>query len=164
MENKKPKLPDAGMGKFCIFAGCAMVILPLFASKMDLGQRISAAGVGFMGLSWGLKQIATAKKWRQEYGEPTSEEQMEIKQSHSISNLPILLGYLILGIVLLAFAGLVFVSIFHHQRVQFHQRVQLVHPNSSLTHYHPPMQTSTNTWALFSQTKSNDLQLTITNQ
>jgi hypothetical protein len=142
MENKKPKLPDQAMGKFYIVAGCAMVIIPIFASRMDMGQRISAAGMGFMGLSWGLKQVAAAKKWRQEYGEPSPEEQMEIKQSHSVSNLPILLGYLVLGIVLLAFAGLVFVSIFHYQGVQ------LVHPNPPLIHYYPTMPTSTNAWQL----------------
>ena len=158
MENKKPKLPDAGMGKFCIVAGCAMAFIPLFASKMDLGQRISAAGMGFMGLSWGLKQVAAAKKWSQKYGEPSPEEQAEVKQSHSISNLPKLLGLIVL-IVLLAFLGLVFyASLFHYQGVQ------LVRPNPPLIYY-PTTPTSTNTWALqIGQAKSNDWQLTITNQ
>jgi hypothetical protein len=124
MENKKPKLPDKGMGKFCIIAGCAMVILALFASRIDLGQRISAAGIGFMGLSWGLKQVAAAKKWSQEYGEPSPEEQMEIKKSHSVSDLPILLGWLALGIVVLAILASIYVHLFHYQGVQLihHER------------------------------------------
>jgi hypothetical protein len=108
-------------------------------------HQFSAAAGGFMGLSWGLKQVAAAKKWRQEYGEPSPEGQAEIKSSHSVSNLPILLGYLVLGIVLLAFAGLVFVSIFHYQGVQ------LVHRNADSF---PPltMPTSTNAWQLLTIT------------
>jgi len=129
MEKKKSKLPDEGLGKFCIIAGCAMVILPLFLSRLDIGQRFSAAAGGFMGLSWGLKQVAAAKKWRQKYGEPSPEQQMEIKKSHSVSNLPILLGWLVLGIVVLALLGLIFVSFFHYQGVQ------LIHHDPQLIHY-----------------------------
>ena|ERR1017187_8083360 len=129
MENKRPKMPDEGMGKFCIVAGWAMVIIPLFASRLDLGQRFSAAGIGFMGLSWGLKQVAAAKKWKQKYGEPSPEEQTEIKKSHSVSNLPILLGWLVLGIVVLALIGLIFASFFHYQGVQ------LIHHDPYLIHY-----------------------------
>ena len=82
-----------------------------------------------MGLSWGLKQVAAAKKWRQKYGEPSPEQQMEIKKSHSVSNLPILLGWLVLGIVVLALLGLIFVSFFHYQGVQ------LIHHDPQLIHY-----------------------------
>ena len=124
MENKRPKIPDQAMGKFCIIAGCAMIIIPLFASRLDLGQRFSAAGIGFMGLSWGLKQVAGAKKWRQKYGEPTPKEQKEIKESHSVSDLPILLGWLALGIVVLAILASIYVHIFHYEGVQLihHER------------------------------------------
>jgi len=114
MDKKKPKLPDQGMGKFCIAAGCAMVIVPLFASRLDLGQRFSAAAVGLMGLSWGLTQVTAAKKWREKYGEPTTEEQMVIKRSHSVSNLPLLIMLLAFGISMLAVLGAVFVLLFHH--------------------------------------------------
>jgi hypothetical protein len=114
MENKKPKLPDKAMGKFCIVAGSAMVIIPLFASRMDWGQRILAIAAGFGGLSWGLSQVTAAKKWKQQYGEPTPQEQMEIKQSHSVSNLPLLLMWLVFGLAMLALGGLVFVMLFHH--------------------------------------------------
>lgn len=114
MQKKRQRMPDAGMGKFCIVAGCAMAILPLFASRLDLGQRCSAAGAGFMGLAWGLSQVAGAKRWRQKYGEPSLEEQMAIKKSHSISNLPKLLAWLGLSIAALYVLALVFVMLFHH--------------------------------------------------
>jgi hypothetical protein len=114
MENKRPKLPDEGLGKFCIIAGSIMVVLPLFLSRMDWGQRFPAIAGGFGGLSWGLRQVAAAKRWRQKYGEPTTEEQMEIKKSHSVSSLPILLTWLMLSIAALLLLALVFVMLFHH--------------------------------------------------
>jgi hypothetical protein len=123
MKNKRPKMPDEGLGKFCIIAGCALIILPFLLSRLHIGQRLSAGAGSFMGLSWGLQQVAAAKKWKQEYGEPTSEERMEIKKSHSISDLPILLAWLVLGIlvlVLLAFVILLFIP--HYQGVQLIHR------------------------------------------
>jgi len=114
MEKKRPKMPDIGMGKFCIIGGTIMAILPLFLSRMDWGQRIPAIAAGFGGLSWGLSQVTAAKKWRQNYGEPTLAEQMEIKKSHSVSNLPLLLMWLVFSIAMLALLGIVFVILFHH--------------------------------------------------
>ena len=118
MESKKPKLPDEGLAKFCIIAGCAMMIVPLFLPQLNAGDRLRAAAGGAVGLSWGLKQVAAAKKWRQKYGEPSPEELIEIKESHSVSTLSmclkILLGFLVLGIVAIALLGLVF----HYQGVQ----------------------------------------------
>jgi hypothetical protein len=116
-------MPDEGLGKFCIIAGCALIILPFLLSRLHIGQRLSAGAGSFMGLSWGLQQVAAAKKWKQEYGEPTSEERMEIKKGHSISDLPILLAWLVLGIlvlVLLAFVILLFIP--HYQGVQLIHR------------------------------------------
>jgi hypothetical protein len=88
---------------------------------VSFGQRFSAAGFGFMALSWGLTEAAAAKKWKQKYGEPTSAEQMEIKKSHSISNLPKLLAWLVLSIAALYVLALVFVHFFHYQHVQLIQ-------------------------------------------
>ncbi len=116
MQNKREKLPDEKLGKFCIIAGSIMVILPLFLSRMDWGQKFPALIGGFGGLSWGLKQMAAAKKWRQKYGEPSIEDQTEVKKSHSVSNLPILLIWLMLSIAALLLLGFVFVLIFHHEQ------------------------------------------------
>ena len=77
-----------------------------------------AAAAGLMGLSWGLKEVTAAKKWRQEYGEPDLAEQMEMKKRHYISNLPLLFMWLVFGFAVLAFLGFVFVSLFHYQGVQ----------------------------------------------
>jgi hypothetical protein len=114
MKKKRQKRPDEGLGKFCTIAGGVMVILPLFLSRLDFGQRCSGAAAGFMGLSWGLQEVAAAKKWRQKYGEPDLVEQMEIKKRHSISNLPILLAGLVLSIAVLALLGVAFVMLFHY--------------------------------------------------
>jgi L-lactate permease len=124
MEKNGPKMPDEKLGKFFIFVGCAMMIVALFPSRSDLGPRLPAITGAFIGLSWGLQQVAGAKKWRQKYGEPSREELAEIKASHSVSNLPILLGYLVLGIIVLAVLGFIFVPIFHYQG-----GAQLKHPN-----------------------------------
>jgi hypothetical protein len=124
MEKERPKMPDEGLGKFCIIAGCAMVFLPLFLIRMGWEQKFPAIAGGFGALSWGLKQVIAAKKWRQEYGEPSPKELAEIKQSHSVSNLPKLLGLIVL-VVALAFLGfIVYVSFFQPG----YQGVQLVHP------------------------------------
>ena len=100
MDSKKPKLPDEGLAKFLIIAGWAMVILPLFLSH-DTGLKLRAAAAGCMGLSWGHRQVAAATKWRQKYGEPSTEELIEVKKSHSVS-WPIwtLVALVILGFVL----------------------------------------------------------------
>jgi hypothetical protein len=105
MESKKPKMPDEGLAKFCIIAGWAMVVLPLFLSH-DTGLKLRAAAAGCMGLSWGHTQVAAAKKWRQKYGEPSTEELIEVKKSHSVS-WPIwaLVALVVLGIVLAALTG-----------------------------------------------------------
>jgi hypothetical protein len=105
MESKKPKMPDEGLAKFCIIAGWAMVILPLFLSH-DTGAKLRAAAAGCMGLSWGHSQVAAAKKWRQKYGEPSPEELIEVKKSHSVSwPVWMLVALVILGIVCAALFG-----------------------------------------------------------
>lgn len=99
-------MPDEGLGKFCIVAGCAMASLPLFLFRIDLGQRFSAAAFGFAGLSWGLKQVTGAKKWRQNYGEPTPEELMDTKKNHSVSwPIWILVALVLIGLVYAALTG-----------------------------------------------------------
>jgi hypothetical protein len=112
MKRKRQKRPDEGLGKFLIIGGCAMVILPLSISGLDFGQRCSAAASGFMGLSWGLKEVAAAKKWKQEYGEPDLAERMEIKKRHSVLNLPISLILLVSAIAALVFLGLLYLTRF----------------------------------------------------
>ena len=94
------------MGKFCIYAGCGTVALALFATRLDFGQRCSGAAAGFMGLSWGLIEVAAAKKWKQQYGEPDLAEQMEVKKRHSIS-WPVwtLVALVLLGLVYAALTG-----------------------------------------------------------
>ena len=111
MDKKRPKMPDQGLGKFCIVFGGAMTILPFLFSRLNFGRQCSAAAAGLMGLSWGLKQVAAAKKWRQKYGEPSFEELMEIKKSHSVSNLPVILLWFILAIAALACFSIFFMTL-----------------------------------------------------
>jgi hypothetical protein len=116
MAKKRQKRPDEALGKFAVVAGFGMVAVALFLPRLDFGRRCSAAATGFMGLSWGLKELAAAKKWTQEYGEPDLAEQMEMKKRHSISNLPILLTWLVLAIAALAVLFGVFEMLSHHQQ------------------------------------------------
>jgi hypothetical protein len=105
MESKKPKLPDERLAKFCIIAGWAMVVLPLLLSH-DTGLKLRAAAAGCMGLSWGHSQVAAARKWRQKYGQPSSEELIELKKRHSVSwPIRILVALVIFGIVFAAIVG-----------------------------------------------------------
>jgi hypothetical protein len=92
-----------------------MLSLASFVPRLDFGQRCSAAATAFMGLSWGLKEVAAAKKWKQEYGEPDLVEQAEMKKRNSILNLPPLLGLLVLSIGALVIVGIVYVILFHHR-------------------------------------------------
>jgi hypothetical protein len=128
MQKKREKLPDEKMEKFCIVIGIVMMILPLLSR-----HNYSGAATGFIALSWGLKTVAAAKKWKQEYGEPTIEEQMEIKKSHSISNLPKLLLLLFLAIIALYFLALIIVSVIPH-----YQGVQLIQHDPNLIKWSPP--------------------------
>lgn len=116
MKKKRQKRPDEGLGKFCIVVGCAMLALAIFLPGLDFGRRCFAVSAGLMGWSWGSKEVAAAKNWRQKYGEPSLEEQMEIKKRHSISNLPILLAWLVLPIAALALLRLAFVMLSHHKQ------------------------------------------------
>jgi hypothetical protein len=116
MEKKRQKRPDEGLGKFCIAVGFVMLSLASFVRRLDFGQRCSAAAAAFMGFSWGLKEVAAAKKWKQKYGEPNLAEQVEMKKRHSISNLAKLLAWLVLSIAAFAVPGIVFVMLFHHRQ------------------------------------------------
>jgi hypothetical protein len=114
MKPKTEPLPDEGLGRFLIVGGVIVILLPLLLSRMPWGQKLPAMAGGFSGLSWGLGQLAAAKRWRQKYGQPTIEEQIAIKKNHSISNLPKLLMWLVLSLAALFFLGIVFVILFHH--------------------------------------------------
>jgi hypothetical protein len=106
MKKQRQKRPDERLGKFCILAGSATAILVWIMSGLDFGQRCSAAAAVFMGLSWGLNEVAAAKKWTQKYGKPTVAEQMEMKERHSISN-PLKVAVAVLGLLFV-------LLLFHH--------------------------------------------------
>jgi|ERR1700722_78027 hypothetical protein len=65
-KKKRQTRPDERVGKFCIVAGGAMLYLALFLPRLDFGQRCFAASSGLMGWVWGAREIAAAKKWKQE--------------------------------------------------------------------------------------------------
>lgn len=63
----------------------ALTLPLLFCPHMDAGTRVTCLAFGISGVIFGRGQVAAAKKWREKYGEPTPEELMAIKKSHSVN-------------------------------------------------------------------------------
>jgi hypothetical protein len=108
---RKKRQPDAAAGGLAITMGVGGLAIALFSS-LSPGQRFGAAATGCMGLSWGLKEVAAARKWKQEpeaeHYATTAEEIREsvqeekLEKSGSMHNVLVLLGWIVL---LLAVVG-----------------------------------------------------------
>lgn len=80
-----------------------------------------------MAFSWGSKELAAVKKWKQKLEDQRkamsvedrleSERLEKMEKSFSMSNLSVLLAWLVLAIAVLALLGLVFVTLFHYEGV-----------------------------------------------
>jgi len=88
-----------------------------FFSPLSSEQRFGAAATGFAGLSWGLKEINAAKKWKQEPEAEhyaitpkeirESEQEEKLEKSGSMYNVLLLLGWIFLFV---AVVGAIIVS------------------------------------------------------
>ena len=108
MQDKRERMPDEKLGKFMAAVNIALM-LPLLSLPhlLDAGTRATCLAFAISGLIYGRGQVAAAKRWREKYGDPTPEELMAIKKSHSV-NIFRLLALII--VVVVAFF-LVFVAI-----------------------------------------------------
>jgi hypothetical protein len=107
----KKRQPNATAGNVAIAFGGIVLILAMFVAH-DLGQKCRGMAAGLLGLSWGLKEVAAAKKWKQEpEGEHyattpeeirESEQEEKLEKSGSMQNVFVLLVWIFL---VLAVAG-----------------------------------------------------------
>jgi hypothetical protein len=61
----KKRRPNAAAGGLAVAMGAGSFTIALFSS-LEPGRRFGAAATGCMALSWGLKEVAAAKRWKQE--------------------------------------------------------------------------------------------------
>lgn len=61
---RKKRQPNAAAGGLAVAMGAGCFAMALFRS-LEPGRRIGAAASGCMALSWGLREVAAAKKWKQ---------------------------------------------------------------------------------------------------
>jgi hypothetical protein len=111
---RKKREPNAAAGNFAIAIGGSVTILTLFVAH-DLGQKCRGMAAGLLGLSWGLKEVAAAKKWKQELEdkhyattpeeirESVQEEKME--KSGSMHNVLVLVGWIFLFLAVVGAVG-----------------------------------------------------------
>ena len=121
---KKKRQPDASAGRLAIAMGIGGFAIALFSSSSP-GQRWRAAAIGCIALSWGLKEIVAAKKWKHEpeneHYAKTTEGRLEsaryekMEKSGSMRGVFELLGWILLFFAVVAIAGLGYLSLFHHR-------------------------------------------------
>jgi len=102
---RKRRQPVAAAGGLAVAMGVGCFAIALFSS-LSPGQRFGAAASGCLGLSWGLKEVAAAKKWKQEPEEEhyattaeeirESEQEEKMEKSGSMHNVLILLAWVFL--------------------------------------------------------------------
>lgn len=107
---RKKRQPDAKAGGLAIAMGLVCFGIALFSS-LSSGQRFGAAASGCMGLSWGLKELAAVKKWKQEPEEEhyaitpeeirESEQEERMEKSGSMQNVFVLLGWVFLFLIVI---------------------------------------------------------------
>jgi hypothetical protein len=85
MQNKRERMPDENLGKFMAAVSLALTLCLLFVRRMDAGTRATCLAFGISGVYYGWSRVAAAKRWREKYGDPTPEELMAIKKSHSVN-------------------------------------------------------------------------------
>jgi hypothetical protein len=111
---RKKRQPDATAGGLAVAMGLGGLAVALFSS-LSPGQRCGAAASGCMGLSWGLKEIAAAKKWKQEpedrhYATSAkdvleSEREEKLEKAGSMHNVFVLLARIFLFLAVVGAVG-----------------------------------------------------------
>jgi hypothetical protein len=107
---RKKREPEVAAGKLAIFMGIGCLSIAVFSS-LSTGRRLSAVSTGLIVLSWGVKEVAAAKKWKHEsenehYASSVkdrleSEKYEKMEKSGSMKNV-----FLLLTLVLLPIAAL----------------------------------------------------------
>jgi hypothetical protein len=102
---RKKRQPNVAAGSFAVAMGAGCFAIAL-VSSLSPGQRLRAAGSGCVGLSWGLKELVSAKKWKQEPEEEhyattpeeirESEREEKMEKSGSMHNVFVLLRWIFL--------------------------------------------------------------------
>jgi hypothetical protein len=85
MQDKRGRVPDEKLGKFMAATSLVLMLPVLLLPHINPGTRATALVFCVSGVLYGRGQVAAAKKWRDEYGEPTPEDMAAIKKSHSIN-------------------------------------------------------------------------------
>ena len=98
--HKKKRKPDVVAGRLALAMGAFGLVAAIYPSKLDFGQRCFGAASAIMALSWGSKEVAAARKWKQE-----SEDADAPSSSYII--IPKTLLLIVLGVLLLSLAFLI---------------------------------------------------------
>ena len=111
---RKKRQPDAAAGRLAVAMGVGCLAIALFSS-LSPGQRFGAAASGCMGLSWGLKEAAAVKKWKQESEDQhyatsvrdilESEREEKLEKSGSIQNVLVMLAWIFLFLAVVGAVG-----------------------------------------------------------
>jgi hypothetical protein len=111
---RKKRQPDAAAGGLAVAMGVGCFAIALFSS-LSSGQRCGAATSGCLALSWGLKEVAAAKKWKQEPEDEhyatsakdilESEREEKMEKSGSMHNVLVLLVWIFLFLAVVGAVG-----------------------------------------------------------
>jgi hypothetical protein len=124
MKRMKRK-PEAAAGYLALCMGMACLGIAAFSS-LSPNRRLSSAVTALMALSWGVKEVAAARKWKcepEEKHEATSiQDRLEserfekMEKSGSMANVLNLLGWFVWSVAALSIVGLVYLMLFRHER------------------------------------------------
>ena len=106
---KKVRQPDPKAGAFAVCLGATCLLLVIFVTA-SAGRKLSGAASGLLLLSWGISQIAAAKKKSGSDAasvelEPQSESLDKFENSGSMHNVLVLLGWICLFVVVISIIG-----------------------------------------------------------
>jgi len=131
---KKGRKPDAKAGVFGICFGVAALAMVIFYphnSGESAGTRYSLAGFSILLLAWGSGQIAAARKMEGQESEdakvqdehdvtsgypPQSEGVEKLEKSGSMTNVLVLLTWILLAVAVLFLLGFGCLMLFRHER------------------------------------------------
>jgi hypothetical protein len=122
---RKKRQPDAAAGNCAIAIGGIVLILAILLAH-DLGQKCRGMAAGLIGLSWGLKEVAAAKKWKQESEEEhyattakeirEGEQEEKMEKSGSMHNVFKLLGWALLFVAAATIVSLGYLWFFPYDK------------------------------------------------
>ena len=122
---RKRREPSPAAGKLAIAMGLGSLSITAFPS-VSFGDKCRVLGPGLMLLSWGLKEVAAAKKWKQEpeemhYGRTAAERREsemseKVEKLGSMSNVFVLLAWILFPVVGLCLLAFGYLMLFHRPR------------------------------------------------